>query len=64
METLRDAMRQGEWRNSRSMSVRSSRRGRDSRYQSLLTEMLTPIDQPLDKLEDLKQDEMYVCHCQ
>ncbi len=22
--------------------------------------MLTPIDQPLDKLEDLKPDEMYV----
>jgi hypothetical protein len=22
--------------------------------------MLTPVDQPLDKLEDLKQDEMYV----
>lgn len=23
-------------------------------------DMLTPIDQPLDKLEDLKPDEMYV----
>ena len=25
-------------------------------------EMLTPIDQPLDKLEDLKADEMCVSH--
>ena len=24
-------------------------------------EMLTPVDQPLDKLEDLKPEEMYVC---
>lgn len=24
-------------------------------------EMLTPIDQPLDKLDDLRPDEMYVC---
>ena len=24
-------------------------------------EMLTPIDQPLDKLEDLRPNEMYVC---
>ena len=24
------------------------------------TDMLTPIDQPLDKLDDLKPDEMYV----
>jgi membrane-associated progesterone receptor component len=24
------------------------------------SEMLTPIDQPLDKLEDLRPDEMYV----
>jgi len=23
-------------------------------------EMLTPVDQPLDKLEDLKPEEMYV----
>ncbi len=61
MEILRDAMRQGAWRSSRSMSVRSLPRGRDFRYRSLLTEMLTPIEQPLDKLEDLKQDEMYVC---
>ena len=27
-----------------------------------LSEMLTPIDQPLDKLEDLTAKEMYVHH--
>lgn len=29
-------------------------------YPILITEMLTPIDQPLDKLEDLAKDEMCV----
>lgn len=26
-----------------------------------IAEMLTPIDQPLDKLDDLTAEEMYVC---
>lgn len=61
-------MRLAGWPSSRSMKVRlwtRSARGHSGTMvtQALehlgTTEMLTPIDQPLDKLEDLKPDEMY-----
>lgn len=61
MRTLQDEMPRVVWRSSLSTLVRicSARKAL-----SLLTchlskpEMLTPIDQPLDKLEDLTKDEM------
>jgi hypothetical protein len=63
MGILRDGMRRGVWQNSRSILVRLFF---PFDYSCLLTrycdriEMLTPIDQPLDKLEDLTPEEMSV----
>jgi hypothetical protein len=60
-ETLLGGMRLAAWQNSRSTKVRP-----DLGLHMLLishhnlTDMLTPIDQPLDKLQDLTQDEVYV----
>ena len=53
---------------SRGMAKQSFDEGACLRHNAVLpelterTEMLTPIDQPLDKLEDLKSDEMCVSH--
>lgn len=58
----RDASR-GMAKQSFDLGMRSNVQQRKSRYVniSFLLEMLTPVDQPMDKLEDLKPDEMYVC---
>ena len=59
MPTLRGEMRRAGWRSSRSTKVRllfpavTLREGLTG-----IAEMLTPIDQPLDKLDDLTPEEM------
>lgn len=63
METLLDVMLREAWRSSRLTSVRchpALSLAVLAHSFLLLTEMLTPVDQPLDKLEDLQADEMYV----
>lgn len=54
VETLRAG-----WQNSRSTKVRSGLPGR-FHADDWHSDMLTGIDQPLDKLEDLTPSEMYV----
>jgi membrane-associated progesterone receptor component len=60
--TLRGEMRPAVWRNSLSISVRPIRFfvQKPSCLDSIIVEMLTPVDQPLDKLEDLTPEEMSV----
>ena len=57
--TLQGGTRLGEWLSNRLMKVCGciAYTSIDSTH---VAEMLTPIDQPLDKLEDLTQDEMCV----
>lgn len=64
MPTLRGVTHLEEWPNSLSILVCSMKlvAQRASGHAILLTEMLTPIDQPLDKLEDLTPEEMCVVH--
>ena len=59
MPTLLAEMLRAEWPNSRSMKVRLGLPGR-FHADDWRSEMLTDIDQPLDKLEDLTPSEMYV----
>lgn len=61
METLLEEMPQEAWLNSPSTLVCQWRRHNNQAPNGLsCSEMLTPIDQPLDTLTDLKPDEMYV----
>jgi hypothetical protein len=58
--TLRGEMRPAVWRNSLSISVRPKTFFFRPETDSIIVEMLTPVDQPLDKLEDLTPEEMSV----
>jgi len=59
METLQEEMHPEGWQSSRLIWVRNPwNRLLRSSIAYTETEMLTPIDQPLDKLEDLDQEEM------
>lgn len=62
MGTLRGEMRRGGWRSSRFLKVRLDLHPvllLGAHYASGI-DMLTAVDQPLDKLEDLTTAEMYV----
>jgi hypothetical protein len=58
METLRGEMHQEEWQSSHLMKVSAFTVLWVVGILTYCTEMLTPIDQPLDKLEDLTPSEM------
>lgn len=60
MEILLAEMRRGEWLSNRLTLVRSGAWWSRILFPDSHLEMLTPVDQPLDKLEDLKPDEMWV----
>ena len=59
MGTLQAGMPPVEWPSSRLTWVNAHLAPLYALFDQPLTEMLTPIDQPLDKLTDLQADEMY-----
>ena len=62
MVTLLVEMRPGEWPSNHStwVGIDTSSLRSFAKRPICYTEMLTPVDQPLDKLDDLQKDEMYV----
>jgi membrane-associated progesterone receptor component len=59
METLLGETPRGGWQNNPSILVNADAES-CTLLLKLLSEMLTPLDQPIDKLEDLTPSEMYV----